>query len=475
MLAGSVAASKLVGTDIATVGTITAGVWNAGAVTSSGALIGTSAGIGTTSVGSTAVLDVVSTTKGFLPPRMTTTNRDAISSPATGLTVYNTTTNALNVYNGTSWVAAASATPGGSSGQLQYNTGAALGGAAASAYATSGALFTLTAQAATDNPLILKGAASQSGDLLQVQNSSATVLTKVDSVGNVTLPMAVFAGVAGGVGANGSAGGAAGSTGQVQYNSSGCFAGAAGLSYATSGTIVQVTAQAATDVPLIVKGAVSQSGDLQRWTDSSNTVLHVITSAGNVGIGTSTPGYTLDVQAAAGSIRAKSTTGTNRVMGVFANTGGDEIAGIESSTGGSIFSGSSAYAAVLGHDGAYPLQFATSNTARVTIDSSGNVGIGTTSPSASVLLGTRPARRRDCKATAARAFGTSRSHRSACGRRCSCARPPASAPREPSAIRRDLRERQIWRDRRDAAHEPHQDRDQRKRPGAGHHRQLQLR
>ena len=48
-------------------------------------------------------------------------------------------------------------------------------------------------------------------------------------------------------------------------------------------------------------------------------------------------------------------------------------------------------------------------------------------------------------------------------------------PAEPAAIRRDLRERQIWRDRRDAAHEPHQDRDQWNRPGAGHHHQLQLR
>lgn len=41
MLAGSIAASKLVGSDITTVGTITVGVWNAGAVTSSGALTGT--------------------------------------------------------------------------------------------------------------------------------------------------------------------------------------------------------------------------------------------------------------------------------------------------------------------------------------------------------------------------------------------------------------------------------------------------
>lgn len=40
MLAGSIAASKLIGTDIATVGTITSGVWNAGAVTSSGTITG---------------------------------------------------------------------------------------------------------------------------------------------------------------------------------------------------------------------------------------------------------------------------------------------------------------------------------------------------------------------------------------------------------------------------------------------------
>jgi hypothetical protein len=49
-------------------------------------------------------LTIDSTTKGFLPPRMTTAQRDAIASPATGLVIYNTTTLAANVYNGTSWV-----------------------------------------------------------------------------------------------------------------------------------------------------------------------------------------------------------------------------------------------------------------------------------------------------------------------------------------------------------------------------------
>ena len=51
----------------------------------------------------TAMLDVSSTTKGFLPPRMTTTERDLIASPATGLVLFNTTTNGLEVKSSTGW------------------------------------------------------------------------------------------------------------------------------------------------------------------------------------------------------------------------------------------------------------------------------------------------------------------------------------------------------------------------------------
>ena len=51
-----------------------------------------------------AMLDVKSTSKGFLPPRMTTAQRDLISSPAAGLTIYNTTKNCNETYNGSTWV-----------------------------------------------------------------------------------------------------------------------------------------------------------------------------------------------------------------------------------------------------------------------------------------------------------------------------------------------------------------------------------
>ena len=51
---------------------------------------------------STASLQVDSTTQGFLPPRMTTTQKNAISSPAAGLQVYDSTTNRASVYS-TAW------------------------------------------------------------------------------------------------------------------------------------------------------------------------------------------------------------------------------------------------------------------------------------------------------------------------------------------------------------------------------------
>ena len=51
-----------------------------------------------------AVLQVASTTAGFLPPRMTTAQRNAIASPAEGLQIYNLTTHTMNYYNGTAWI-----------------------------------------------------------------------------------------------------------------------------------------------------------------------------------------------------------------------------------------------------------------------------------------------------------------------------------------------------------------------------------
>lgn len=59
--------------------------------------------IGGTTRNASAIFQINSTTLGFLPPVMTSTQRNAISSPASGLVVYSSDLFDLSLYNGTSW------------------------------------------------------------------------------------------------------------------------------------------------------------------------------------------------------------------------------------------------------------------------------------------------------------------------------------------------------------------------------------
>lgn len=59
---------------------------------------------GLTSPNPTSILDLSSNNKGFLPPRLTNTQINAIPNPPPGLTVYNSTVNSLVWFNGTTWV-----------------------------------------------------------------------------------------------------------------------------------------------------------------------------------------------------------------------------------------------------------------------------------------------------------------------------------------------------------------------------------
>lgn len=72
-------------------------------IQSTGVLIAASVSQSSFDPEDSAQLQVDSTTKGFLPPRMTGEQIDAIESPASGLIIYNTTTNKAVCYNGTSW------------------------------------------------------------------------------------------------------------------------------------------------------------------------------------------------------------------------------------------------------------------------------------------------------------------------------------------------------------------------------------
>ncbi len=60
-------------------------------------------GIGTTTPDASSALDITATDKGFLMPRMTTTQRTAIASPAEGLQAYDTDTKSIWTFDGTVW------------------------------------------------------------------------------------------------------------------------------------------------------------------------------------------------------------------------------------------------------------------------------------------------------------------------------------------------------------------------------------
>ena len=77
-----------------------------------------SVGIGTTDPQESAILEVNSTVKGFLPPCMTSEQMMAISNPSEGLTVYNYNFKTLCFFDGTMW---AHNLNGKSCGVIQYN------------------------------------------------------------------------------------------------------------------------------------------------------------------------------------------------------------------------------------------------------------------------------------------------------------------------------------------------------------------
>lgn len=85
---------------------------------------GQGVGIGTTTPDASALLDLSTTNKGFLPPRMTAAQKILIPSPKAGLLIYQTDgTAGLYIYNGSAWEAAANSGPAVNSWSTNGNAG----------------------------------------------------------------------------------------------------------------------------------------------------------------------------------------------------------------------------------------------------------------------------------------------------------------------------------------------------------------
>jgi hypothetical protein len=108
-----------------------------------------------------------------------------------------------------------------------------------------------------------------------------------------------------------------------------------------------------------------------------NNILFV-TGSGRVGIGTGNPARTLDIQSPQSVVRVLSTTNTNSCGLVFNNFAGDFWIGRDSSVGNGFGMASPAYAGVINARGNYPLYIGRNDSNDISIFTTGNIGINTT-------------------------------------------------------------------------------------------------
>jgi hypothetical protein len=175
---------------------------------------------------------------------------------------------------------------------------------------------------------------------------------------------------------NGTVGGTTPSTGAfTTLSASGAFSANGGVTLG----------DASGDALTINSSAVSIPNGLNF---DSNTL--VIDAANNrVGIGTTSPTVPLDIAGAAritgSNLSIVPSTTTSAAYLLNTNASGNFFFAIDNSTGASFGAGN--YGRVIYSSAAYPLAFFTNDTERMRIDSSGNVGIGTSSPGARLELG----------------------------------------------------------------------------------------
>lgn len=153
--------------------------------------IQTSASIGVTAdPNAKAVLDVVSTTKGVLLPRMTTTQQNAISSPPEGLWIYDNVLHMPAVYNGSGWldVFSASNLSAGTlpAARLPNPSASTLGGVESLASTTHQWINTISTSGVPSSTQPAFSDVSGSVTAAQLPNPTASTLGGVESLAAVS-------------------------------------------------------------------------------------------------------------------------------------------------------------------------------------------------------------------------------------------------------------------------------------------------
>ncbi len=142
--------------------------------------------VGSNSLNASSILDINSTTKGSRPcPVMTEAQRDAISSPANGLCIYNSDTDLLNFYNGTLW---GDIGGGGGGGDLWSDPVDAniIPDGAGRSLGSSGTGF---------DKIDLRAAGASNSDVLQIKDSSGGTQLVITS-GSTAMPSGIAGNIA---------------------------------------------------------------------------------------------------------------------------------------------------------------------------------------------------------------------------------------------------------------------------------------
>ena len=140
---------------------------------------------------SKAMLDVSSTTKGFLPPRMTYSEKIAIASPPAGLIVWCSncgTSGELQIYNGTIWTSLTAGTASGLPGAPTMGTATAGIAAASVTFSAPGSNggSAITLYTATSNPGGFTGTSATAGTITVTGLTNGTAYTFTVTATNTT-------------------------------------------------------------------------------------------------------------------------------------------------------------------------------------------------------------------------------------------------------------------------------------------------
>jgi hypothetical protein len=188
--------------------------------------------------------------------------------------------------------------------------------------------FNATTFAPSVSPIVVRGTTSQSADLTQWQNVGGTVLAKINSAGELTTPNLALS-TYGGIYAPGSY--MVLNPADTRIVSTGLSVGATSVAPSAQ---LQVTNNVAGTTAMIVKGATSQTADLTQWQITGGTVRARIDAYGTFQNGTASGyGAWINVQPAQASdkgIIVRGATSQSANLQEWQNSSGNVLASIGS-------------------------------------------------------------------------------------------------------------------------------------------------